>query len=434
MPFDTLFKIEPNRFYPFFGEATSLREPSLVINNIIMTLAQREGLQDVPTEYEGACDFLYTSVISASSGAASLKLNTFQTYRSEVNKLCNWAWLVKGKSVTSLRRTDIMEFLTFCSAPPKDLVTKASYSYFDSKGEINEKWKPFVNRNGGNYTRKPKAIETQLSALSSFYDHLIEEEYETTNPAKQALKKININQSASADSTFIGVDDVGKALTTEQWEHIWKTTEMMATEKPEKHERTRFIMLMLYWHFLRISEISYRSGYTPYFGHFCEHPKKKGLWLLHIPNSKGGKKRTIGVPKPVLDGLVRYRTYRGLSPYPAQDERVPIFPRLRAATHGRDAGIVDSPIGTDAIFEVVKEVYRRAAETMEQMGLFQDADRVRSATIHQLRHTGITHDLDVRNRSLEAVCFDAGHSSTAVTSLYVTKNTLERHLDSANKC
>ncbi|MCG9576662.1 site-specific integrase [Vibrio tubiashii] len=432
MLFSEAYNIKDDVFVPLFGDINSITTHNETISSMLMTLSRRTGLSDVLVEYEECCRFLYTTVVGGSGGNAVPKVNSFKNYRSEINKFLNWAWLVKKQPITSLRRSDMLEFVAFCASPPESLITTAAFSWFDAKGDINPKWKPFTAKAGTSYVRKASAVETQLSVLSSLYDHFIEEEYDTTNPAKQAKKKMRF-QTSSEHSSMTGIDDIGRAFSVEQWDTIWQATEQLASDEPEKHERTRLIMLMLYWMYLRISEVSYRPGFAPYMGHFFRHPENNDLWIFHVPNSKGGKKRSIGVPKPVLEGLKRYRQFRGLTALPVSDEMVPLFPRHVAANHGRAKGKLDEPIGIDAVYETVKTVYSRAADMLMERGRDYDAEFVRNGVVHMLRHTGITHDLDVRHRKIELVSRDAGHSSTQVTNIYVSKDTLERYMDSFEK-
>ncbi len=433
MLFGSLVNVELDRFVPLFGTIDTINTPNDFVNKLLLTLSRKNGMADILAEYEECCQFLYATVIGASGSGGARKNNSFKSYRSEVNKFLNWAWFIKKQPITSFKRSDLIEFVAFCASPPKHLIANASYAWFDSAGNINEKWRPFISQSE-TYTRKPAALETQLAVLSSLYDHFIEEGYETTNPAKAAKKKISTQQGDSGQTHgLLSVDDVGRAFSVEQWDMIWQVTEELATENPEKHERTRMIMLMLYWMFLRISEVSYRPGFAPYMGHFFQHPKRADLWLFHIPNSKGGKKRTIGVPRPVLDGLIRYRQHRQLSDLPEPDELVPLFTRHTAANNGRAKGLVDEPIGIDTVYDTVKNVYAIAADRFMEAGQTFDADYVRNAVVHQLRHTGITHDLEVRGRTIERVSMDAGHSSTQVTNRYVSRDTLERYVDSYEK-
>ena len=49
------------------------------------------------------------------------------------------------------------------------------------------------------------------------------------------------------------------------------------------------------------------------------------------------------------------------------------------------------------------------------------------ATVHWLRHTGISDDINKRGRPMNHVRDDAGHSSSAITDRYNNTEWLERH-------
>jgi hypothetical protein len=53
------------------------------------------------------------------------------------------------------------------------------------------------------------------------------------------------------------------------------------------------------------------------------------------------------------------------------------------------------------------------------------------ATVHWLRHTGISDDVKIRPR--EHVRDDAGHSSSAITDKYIDIELRERHRSARNK-
>lgn len=54
-----------------------------------------------------------------------------------------------------------------------------------------------------------------------------------------------------------------------------------------------------------------------------------------------------------------------------------------------------------------------------------EADQLAAATVHWLRHTGISDDVKIRPR--EHVRDDAGHSSGAITDKYIDVELRERH-------
>ena len=58
---------------------------------------------------------------------------------------------------------------------------------------------------------------------------------------------------------------------------------------------------------------------------------------------------------------------------------------------------------------------------------------LQEATVHWLRHTGISDDINKRGRPVAPVRDDAGHSSSAITDLYNDINLQERHRSARNK-
>ena len=68
---------------------------------------------------------------------------------------------------------------------------------------------------------------------------------------------------------------------------------------------------------------------------------------------------------------------------------------------------------------------------MKESGLGDDAMELKAATVHWLRHTGISED--VKSRPREHVRDDAGHSSMATTDRYIESDRRERHASAKKK-
>ncbi len=60
-----------------------------------------------------------------------------------------------------------------------------------------------------------------------------------------------------------------------------------------------------------------------------------------------------------------------------------------------------------------------------------EADALKEATVHWLRHTGISED--VKHRPREHVRDDAGHGSGAITDRYIDVNLKDRHQSARQK-
>ena len=112
----------------------------------------------------------------------------------------------------------------------------------------------------------------------------------------------------------------------------------------------------------------------------------------------------------MLKALSRYRiVYLKTAPYPLPDEKTPLISHLNNT---------QKPITSDyPIRALVQKYFDMAANAFIDKGKTQEADNIRSATVHWLRHTGISDD--VKHRPREHVREDAGHSSGAITDLYI---------------
>ena len=85
---------------------------------------------------------------------------------------------------------------------------------------------------------------------------------------------------------------------------------------------------------------------------------------------------------------------------------------------------------TRYIRKLVQECFDHACERLIADNQQEEADQLANATVHWLRHTGISDDVKIRPR--EHVRDDAGHSSSAITDKYIDVELRERH-NSAKK-
>ena len=160
---------------------------------------------------------------------------------------------------------------------------------------------------------------------------------------------------------------------------------------------------------------------------------KTAVWGFYIPRSKGGKSRTVAVSNQLLNALQRYRGHLGLSRLPVPNEDLPLFVRHKAAGRGRDSGLLNANLGIRQLRDEVGTIFRHAADTTHRDGLEQDALEMRQMTPHSIRHTGISHDINLNHRPLSHVQADAGHDSIDTTSKYLHTTRVERHESAAGK-
>ena len=349
---------------------------------------------------------------------------TFNSYRREVERLLQWLWQAKQLSLCDVRREHIEAFMDFCISPPIDWIGDKNVARFKSRQGIrvsNPEWRPFVSstdkvsgirRDAKTYTPSQKAIQASFAILSSFFNFLIQEEFISANPVALVRQKSRFIQKAQNQTPV-------RRISNYQWDEVIRVAETLAEQDAMAHERTLFILNCLLGMYLRISELVADERSTPIMGDFRMDPDRN--WWFHVIG-KGNKSRIITVSNAMLDALKRYRTHLGLSPLPYLGEQTPLI----AKTHGH--GPVTS---TRQIRNLVQICFDQAHENLVSRGQESEAMELKVATVHWLRHTGISEDVKIRPR--EHVKEDAGHSSMATTDKYIDSELRERHASAINK-
>jgi site-specific recombinase XerD len=359
--------------------------------------------------------------------------NNYKTYRSELTTFLHWCFSELAVSPKDLTRRIMMRYLDYCQAPPQTLIAYRNVAQFVSDKEWGERlpnpqWRPFLGkRELGRelpYRLSEQAMKTKLAILSAFFQFLIQEEYMERNPA---LLLQRVKRPTSCDA-----GEQAQAFSELQWSYVMQAVDKLAQEQPDQHERTRFLICLMYACYLRISEVAARPGFTPVMSQF-RRDAKTGVWGYFIPRSKGGKRRTVAVSQALLEALTRYRRFLGLSPLPNPDEQIPLFVRHKAAAHGREQGELNANLGIRQLRDLVDALIGAAADLAENDGFAQDSAEMRVLTAHSIRHTGITHDINLNGRPLSHVQADAGHDSIDTTSKYLHTANSERHESAVSK-
>ena len=134
------------------------------------------------------------------------------------------------------------------------------------------------------------------------------------------------------------------------------------------------------------------------------------------------KQRQIAVSNTMLIALKHWRKHLGLSPLPSPADSSPLVPK----TKGK------GPITSAShIRKIVQYCFDKTMEALQKDGFTEEAESLIEATVHWLRHTGISDD--VKHRPREHVRDDAGHSSSAITDKYIDIELKERHRSARNK-
>jgi site-specific recombinase XerD len=361
--------------------------------------------KDAVSDYQYASEFIYSYRGSP---------DTFSTYRREIEHFLHWCWIIENKSLNQIVREDIESYVEFAKHPPRSWIGEKNVARFTDRAGVrvaNQTWRPYVSA-GGEYVVSQAALQSLFSVLSSFFNFLIQENYLHANPVSQLRQKSKFIRKHQSQSKI-------RRLSPLQWDYVLEAAESLAALEPLVHERTLFIMNALFAMYLRISELVDTSRWQPQMGHF--QPDQEGNWWF-ITVGKGNKEREISVSDAMLDALKRYRLSRGLPAFPSPGEANPLIHKTRGK-----GGITS----TRQIRGIVQICFDLAKETMAKEGFQEDAERLATATVHWLRHTGISED--VKHRPREHVRDDAGHGSSAITDRYIDVEKAERHASARKK-
>jgi site-specific recombinase XerD len=406
---------------PIIDNLTFIGEPFRQSHFCALVYTQpycQKPIANADADLEYALKFLYSY-----NGSTA----TYNSYRREIERLLQWAWRIENVSVIGLKREQIEDFIRFCVDPPKAWRGTKNVARFKTQsGErvANVDWRPFVvsvskvqyddghSPETDKYNPSQAAIKGIFTALSSFYQYLIQEGQSESNPVALIKQK----------SKFIRKDQlkpVVRRISNLQWGYVLEVAEAMAEKSPAEYERTLFIMNCLFAMYLRISELVADERAIPLMGDFRKDTDNN--WWFHV-TGKGNKNRTITVCNEMLESLIRYREYLNLSRYPSLSEQTPLVSKTKGN------GAITS---TRHIRRIVQLCFDKTYQQMKADGLEDDAIELKTATVHWLRHTGISED--VKNRPREHVRDDAGHASMATTDRYIDSDLRERHASGKKK-
>lgn len=198
------------------------------------------------------------------------------------------------------------------------------------------------------------------------------------------------------------------------WQAVTAAIEAMPRDSErgrDEYERARFLAATLYMLAPRAGELeSHRMN---------SFREERGLWWWHVVG-KGGKKAKVPVADDMLQALIRYRKYLGLSAVPRRDDATPILVSVKDG----------SPITARRLNQILKKIFSAAAELLPADAEHKK-EKLRAASAHWGRHTGITAKLDsgIDERYVQK---DARHTDARTTQRYIHEEE-ERWHDEAQK-
>ena len=323
---------------------------------------------------------------------------TARIYQRECERLMLWAVHECGKPISSLTRQDFEGYLNFLADP------QPAQRWCGPKVSRNSKdWRPFVG------PLSESALLTSIAAINSLMGYLVDAGYLAGNPLglirqrrrKLALESQTAGTAAAAAPMAPETASIERFLDADMWAAVTRAVEAMPRESPaqiDEYERLRFVCAMLYMLAPRAGELeSHRMN---------SFQEERGLWWWHV-TGKGGKRAKIPVPDDMLQALVRYRKHLGLSAVPKRNDTTPLLVGLRS----------QAPITARRLNQILKRLFFQAAALLEP-GLEHKAEKLRAASAHWGRHTGITAKVDAGMEE-RFVQKDARHSDRRTTQRYI---------------
>jgi site-specific recombinase XerD len=337
--------------------------------------------------------------------------DTYNAYRRDVERFCQWLWYVQKKNLSDFQYEDCMQYVSFFQKPPSAWISQTHAARFSDESTMhpNQEWRPFVSKIVQSRT-SPQSIKAMFACLSTFCAFMVAEGVMNTNPVTRFKQKKQLVATMHNQR-------IKRRLSRVQWQTIIEIVTIKA-QASEIYERHLFLLSTFYLLGLRISELSSHSNQTCVMSSF--YKDRKGLWWYEA-HGKGNKIREVAVPDAMLDALTRYRRVLGLSDLPATGELTPLLPKLKGY----------GGLGQRQIRHIISQAFDIAEQQLICRGEVEEAEHLKAATVHWLRHTAISDD--VLQRPGEHVRDDVGHESLSTTSLYIDVLDEQRHASAKQK-
>ncbi len=321
--------------------------------------------------------------------------HTLRSYRKEVTRLLLWATGVLGKPISSLTREDLLAYEAFLASPAPEWINPAQPRHGKDRRLFDG-------------PLSPRSIRQAMGILSGLFSYLVEAGYLAGNPL--ALRR---RRNRDKNHRRMSVE---RYLDQELWQFVLGFIETLpqASQRDCQHfERVRWLFRLLYGTALRVSEVAAAKS--------SDLVLRRGKWWLQVVG-KGDIGGDVPIGTELLVDLSRYRQFNGLSALPDAGETTPLILPITGRT--------DHLLTPTAVYLIVKEVFRRAAEAMGKSSL-TTADRLRRASPHWLRHTSATHQADAGN-DIRFIQKNLRHASIETTAIYLHAEDDLRHEKTTN--
>jgi len=333
--------------------------------------------------------------------------NTVRAYRKEAERFLLWAILVRRKPLSSMTVEDCEDYRDFLADP------KPSEIWCGQRGRERwgPLWRPFNGPLDANSERHALAV------LKSLYAWLSTQGYLLGNPWAGVAARVPTTPHIQS----------GRAFTKKQWLYIGEEVKALASTGANR--RLGLVLALLYVTGLRRDELVRARVEDLQFQQFDDGT---GGWMLNVIG-KGMKLREVPVPDPIMEMVRDYLQRRGLPQEPAHpgnrgaalvgriDDAIERVPGADQPFDPRDG------ISAGTLYDVLKRFFTQCASRLARTSV-ADADRLRQASTHWLRHTHGSHAI-AAGVPIDVVRDNLGHASISTTGIYVTSEKQRRHVE-----
>jgi site-specific recombinase XerD len=392
------------------------------------------SVYDRKNELDARCD---RDVIQKWLEAKAVNPNTLRSYRKNGERLLLWCQNERGIGLLDLSVSDCIHYRTWLS----ELGTRTPQEWLDARwkhpqelwigpraaARESPQWRPFALTQAEFEARTaalaagkrpapvltPSSVAQDLLVVRALYDFMRRAQVIHLNPWDLLGKK------ASASATLENATEqfVGRSFTKEEWRYVLAGLDPNAGDRPA---RLLVVLWLGYACGLRAAEMLGLAMGSLLPG--------SARWRLRVLG-KGGKVRTVPLPSPARDALLKYLEGVGLG----LDEVIRLAtsdneaergqPILRGQRGRRAAGRAppSSPLHYTNLYRDLKAYLRqRSLDMRRDLGDAVAAKKFERASTHWLRHTCATLALK-DGVALPAVQQLLGHASIRTTQVYVTE-------------
>ncbi len=361
------------------------------------------------------------------TGDGRLAESTLAQYVVEARRLFWYArWISRPISEWTLG--DAGDYLNFLRAPDAAAICQSRVPRRDPA------WTPFRKALSTDSARQSQVI------AGSLFKWLVDMQYLRANPFSGfglAGKRTRADKKQSRFVDQAALDLARAAIVARSCE---------SDRQRAKKARDLFVLDLFAKVGLRTSEATGATMGSIRFAQFPSAERIKdpdgpsGVWVIDVTAGKGGYPRTVSFAA-VMGPLQEYRIAYGLPPLPAAGETTPLILgarrrtpeiaatlpdwRMRRVRH--DLGTVEGVTDRSSVYRLIKEIFREALAHWDARSPI-DAERLRHASTHWLRHTFAKNMVDVGG-SVMTVCRNLGHADMNTTLTYVDDEELKRALE-----